>query len=212
MRLFTLITFGVAVFVNAAAAEITVITTDSRGEHISDAVVSFTAPGNRHAAPPGEALMRQRNKDFEPKVLAVATGTSVRFPNEDPVLHHVYSFSPAKSFELDLYSNDTEPTVEFDVAGVVIIGCNIHDEMRGYIYVTSASHFGASDNNGEIRFDGLQAGNYELRIWHPRMASGTDVDVSISLMHDASERLHVALDLTVDHTDQIDAYERGGYE
>lgn len=212
MHIATVITICLAVCINAVAAEITVLTTDSRGEPISDAVVTFSAPGSVHAAPPGGAQMRQRNKDFAPKVLAVAAGTFVHFPNDDPVLHHVYSFSPAKSFELDLYSKDTEPTVEFDVAGVVVVGCNIHDEMRGYIYVTADSHFGTSDENGELRFDRLQAGNYQLRIWHPRIHAGTEAYLNVSLAADANERVRVALDLDVDHSDHVDAYERGGYE
>lgn len=215
MRILTLLAVCVicgGACVNGVAAELTVVTTDDTGEPLSDAVVSFTVPGAKSAAPRDDAHMRQRDKDFVPKVLAVATGTSVRFPNDDPVLHHVYSFSAAKAFELELYSNDVEPRVEFDTAGVVVVGCNIHDEMRGYIYVTSHSHFGTTDNHGETRFERLQAGNYELRIWHPRQAASSEMQVTVALSDDAERRVHVALDLHVDHATHVDPYERGGYE
>lgn len=117
------------------AADVTVMVTDAGGKPVTDAVVAFydskTPAANANAA--GKII--QKNKMFNPKVTVVQTGTSINFPNEDSVRHHVYSFSPAKKFELKLYSGVPTNPVPFDQAGVVTLGCNIHDSMVGYIYV-----------------------------------------------------------------------------
>ena len=83
--------------------------------------------------------------------------------------HHVYSFSPAKRFELPLYVGTPADPVVFDRPGVVTIGCNIHDWMIGYIYVAETPHLGRTGADGQVRLDNLPAGRYVVRVWHPRM-------------------------------------------
>ena len=78
------------------------------------------------------------------------SGTSVAFPNSDNIRHHVYSFSLAKRFELRLYQGTQSAPVVFDSPGVVVLGCNIHDWMVGYIYVTDDSRFAVSDEHGRV--------------------------------------------------------------
>ncbi len=77
--------------------------------------------------------MDQQGHQFVPHLLVVQAGTEVTFPNSDNVSHHVYSFSPTKPFELPLYKGDVYPPVTFEKAGIVVVGCNIHDSMLGYI-------------------------------------------------------------------------------
>ena len=101
------------------------------------------------AAPkPGQAVMDQRNTAFEPGVLVIEAGTAVSFPNSDTVRHQVYSFSPAKAFELPLYSGTPPEPVVFDKPGVVVVGCNIHDWMIGWIVVLDTPHHARSDAAG----------------------------------------------------------------
>lgn len=111
--------------------------------------------------------MDQRNRAFVPGVLVVGVGTSVEFPNNDSVSHQVYSFSAAKRFQLPLYKGEPHPPVTFDRAGLVVLGCNIHDAMVGYIYVTDAPYFGKTEAGGDLRFKGLPAGDYRIAIWSP---------------------------------------------
>jgi len=111
----------------------------------------------------------QVNRQFVPYVKAIAVGTSVSFPNKDNLRHHVYSFSEAKRFELPLYSGVSATPVKFDTPGVVILGCNIHDWMIGYIYVSESPWFAVTDKQGRAMIQGLPEGRYRVRSWHPLM-------------------------------------------
>ena len=194
------------------AAGLAVTATDTAGQALGDAVVILHGAGPVPAGTTQIADMRQRNKSFDPVVLAVRLGTSVRFPNDDPFLHHVYSFSEANSFELDLYSRDQEPQIDFDALGVVTIGCNIHDEMRGYIYVTDAAYFGVSGSDGVVNFVDLPPGSYVLEVWHPRADRDGDALVKILLKKDDNKNVSASLDLSRDRLGKLDLYERGDYE
>lgn len=115
----------------------------------------------------GEAVIDQVDREFVPAISVVRPGTAIRFPNHDDVLHHVYSFSPAKTFELPLYKGvDTDPVI-FDQAGVVTLGCNIHDWMLAWVLVTDAPVVLRTPEGGRIRTE-LPPGPYEVRVWHHR--------------------------------------------
>ncbi len=115
-----------------AVADILVV--DMTGQPVPSAIV-LLADGDRYAAPK-DIIVDQIDKHFEPFVSITAPGSRVRFPNSDDIRHHVYSFSDAKTFELKLYhANDAEP-VEFKRAGLVTLGCNVHDTMKTYGLVT----------------------------------------------------------------------------
>ena len=144
---------------------------DHQGQPVEDAVLSVT-PEARPATPPakpGRESVDQVNREFVPYVKPVVAGTPVYFPNKDDIRHHVYSFSPAKTFELPLYVGTPADPVVFDRPGVVTIGCNIHDWMIGHIYVVETPHFGKTDATGRVRLTNLPAGRYVARLWHPRL-------------------------------------------
>lgn len=120
------------------------------------------------------AAMRQRDKAFVPGTLVIPTGSEVEFPNEDTVRHHVYSFSPAKSFDLKLYAGKPEKPVNFPVSGVVTLGCNIHDNMRAHILVSDQPRQVVSDANGQVLLKDLpDKGTITLQLWHPDMPKDT---------------------------------------
>ena len=151
----------------AVAASLSAELLDEQGRPLPDVVLSLVAQGA--SSQPGTGLMDQRGKQFSPRVLAVRTGTEVSFPNSDDIRHHVYSFSPAKRFELRLYKDTPSAPVLFDQPGVVVLGCNIHDWMVGYIYVTDHPWFAVSDGQGRLVLDGLPAGSYQVTLWHPQL-------------------------------------------
>ncbi len=104
---------------------------------------------------------------FVPFVLPIFAGETVKFPNLDTVKHQVYSFSPAKRFTLNLYGRDETRTVTFDKAGVVALGCNIHDSMIAFVKVSDTGLVAQSDDNGVLVLRDLPAGEVTIRLWHP---------------------------------------------
>ena len=131
-------------------------------------VVAWAIPREPVAAPAAKptAAVEQINKAFVPMVSIVQVGTMVRFPNRDEFRHHVYSFSAAKKFEIKLYAGTPASPIEFDKPGEVVMGCNIHDAMVGYIYVVESPYFGKTGKDGVVRLENLPPGDYEVRAAH----------------------------------------------
>ena len=152
-----------------AAGTIDAVVQDGRGGAVHDAVV-YAIPESRPVPPPKRpAVMEQKNRAFIPHVLAVQTGTSVRFPNNDDVQHHVYSFSPAKPFQLPLYKGSPPNPVTFERPGVVTLGCNIHDQMSAFIVVVDTPFFEKTAANGRTALRDLEPGRYSVHVWAPDM-------------------------------------------
>ena len=166
--------------VQAQTAEIAATVTDDHGLPVADAVV-VAVPADGSARPPAKAGERPRagvvdqvDKEFTPKVTAVLVGTAVTFPNHDDVRHQVYSFSPAKRFELPLYAGVPAGPVVFDKPGVVVLGCNIHDWMVGYIYVSESPYFAKTGKDGKAMIAELPPRTYAVRVWHPRLEAAEE--------------------------------------
>jgi plastocyanin len=158
---------AVAAAPSAVAAPLVVAVLDAAGRPVEDAVVTVLVPGTPARAPHGTvAEIGQRERQFVPRVSAVQVGTSIAFPNHDTVRHHVYSFSPAKTFELKLYVGTPPVPVTFDKAGVVAIGCNIHDKMQAWIAVVETPHAAVTDAAGLARFD-VPSGEHRVRAFRP---------------------------------------------
>jgi len=155
----------------AGAAQISATVTDQDGHPLADAVVvavplQGVAP---HAPSAGREIVDQIDEEFVPRVKAILVGTPVFFPNKDNIRHQVYSFSPAKRFELPLYAGTPAKPVVFDRPGVVVLGCNIHDWMIGYIYVSESPYFAKTGADGKIVLGDLPAQTYRVRAWHARL-------------------------------------------
>ncbi|HEV7768062.1 MAG TPA: methylamine utilization protein [Thermoanaerobaculia bacterium] len=166
MRAFLLVT---ALALPMFAGTIDVRVQNARGGAIRDAVVFALPEGKTLALAQKSAVMDQKNRMFIPHVLPVQTGTAVRFPNSDDIRHHVYSFSPAKSFQLPLYKGTPANPEVFDKSGVVSIGCNIHDQMTAFIVVVDTPYFEKTPASGRVTLRDLAPGRYTLRVWYPDM-------------------------------------------
>ena len=150
------------------AADLSVTVRDKAGRPVRDAVVMLNAAGAPAPRPAGGYSVVQQNLKFDPFVLVVPVGSDVAFPNRDTVRHHVYSFSPAKPFELKLYGSDQAArAVHFDKAGVVALGCNIHDSMVAFIRVVATPFAAKTDAAGRARLRGVPAGANTVTLWHP---------------------------------------------
>jgi plastocyanin len=152
-----------------AAPSITGRVVGADGKGIADAVVFVQSPTDGAKMPNGVvpvATMDQIEKTFVPGLLPIVVGTTVRFPNHDQIHHHVYSFSRTKTFELPLYKGTDAPPVLFDKAGVVKVGCNIHDWMSGIILVLPTPYFAQTDAEGRFTLADLPHGQYSVVAWH----------------------------------------------
>ena len=175
-----LCSFLAAVLIGAASlvhsATVTVQVQDASGKPLTDAVAyleSAQASKALSALKPSNLVeIAQVARQFDPRVSVVPVGTMVSFPNKDAVRHHVYSFSPAKTFELKLYSGTPANPVQFDKAGVAVLGCNIHDNMVAWVVVVDTPYFGRSAKAGPVVLSNVPAGSYRLRAWHPGLAVG----------------------------------------
>lgn len=186
---------GLALPVQAA---LLVKISSQQGAPLADAV-AYAVPLQKPAAkePPREVLIDQINKEFTPRVTVLQAGTSVVFPNKDNIRHHVYSFSPSKVFDLKLYSGTPAKPVLFDKPGVVVLGCNIHDWMLAYVLIVDTPYFGKSGADGSIRLDGMPAGEYELKAWHPNLDGMAPVQkIRISGDKDAPYAFHLNIGQT----------------
>ena len=148
----------------AVAAPLTVSVTDEQGKPLADAVVYVIVKG-LPARAAAAAQIEQRGKQFVPRVTVVQTGTAVRFPNNDSVRHHVYSFSPVRLFDIKLYAGTPSEPVVFDKPGTAVLGCNVHDRMNAWVHVVDTPLFAVTDAEGRATLD-VPAGTHRLRAWH----------------------------------------------
>ena len=151
------------------AAPFTVRVLDASGHPVRDAVVTFY-PSGAAARPPrpgGRFTIAQQNLQFHPFITIVPVGADVSFPNLDPTKHHVYSFSQAKRFELKLFARDQSRTVHFDKAGVVALGCNIHDQMSAFIVITDSAWTARTNAQGMAVFGDAPNAPARITVWHP---------------------------------------------
>jgi len=132
-------------------------------------------PAGSVAKAPAAFVVDQVDQAFTPDLTIIPVGSTVTFPNSDKVSHQVYSFSTAKRFQLPLYRGTPYAPTRFETAGIVTLGCNIHDDMIAYLVVTDATWFGRTDRDGRWSASELPAGEFRVEVWHPRMREKTEV-------------------------------------
>jgi plastocyanin len=200
---------------NLGAAELTVRVTTARAAAVADAVVTITpgpgtsSPVTRPAAQ--TRIIDQKNETFVPYVEIFRPGDSIVFHNADHTRHHVYSFAPARQFEFVLTSGESSAPLQLAHAGVVAVGCNIHDQMI-YAYISDAPWVARSGADGRVVFDTLPAGDFDVRVWHPQLRPGQPDPVQalhIAASSDAKD-LTFSLSLLPDPRTPADR-ERAGY-
>jgi plastocyanin len=163
--LFALAALLIALPLTAASIEVNVTFAD--GTAVPDAIV-YAVPSRVMPMTHTVAAVDQVNRTFVPHVLPVRVGTWVEFPNSDNVMHQVYSLSPAKRFQSPLYVGKPARPIQFDKPGVVAIGCNVHEQMSGFIVVVPTPYFGTAVN-GRLTLNDLGADDYTVHVWHPGM-------------------------------------------
>jgi plastocyanin len=183
---------AVCVWLSAAgpsvAADVNLSFVDVEGADVQDVIATLEVPdGQTVAAPaPIEVEVNQYRQSFDPLVTTVPVNSDVRFRNSDSFAHHVYSFSKAKSFERRQSTSGVTEAITLENPGLIALGCNIHDHMLAYIYVSDTPYYGRSGRDGSVQMQDVPDGSYVLKIWHPRL-KGKAIEKPVNVSGDTVE-------------------------
>ncbi len=180
---------------SAWAADVTLSFVDGEGADVQDVIATLTSPESKGTGVPEpvEAEVNQYRQSFDPLVMTVPVNSDVRFRNSDTFAHHVYSFSKAKAFEHRQPTRGVTDPIKLDSPGLIALGCNIHDHMLAYIYVSDTPFYGLSGKDGVTQMQDVPDGDYLLTIWHPRL-KGKTIEKTITVTGETVE-LRETLDL-----------------
>lgn len=195
------------------AAGLAVEVLDAAGDPVEHAAISLYAEFALDSTPAARTgVIDQQDRQFRPWVSAVTVGDRVVFANSDEITHHVYSFSPTQRFSFRLQSGERHPAMTLDRSGVVVLGCNIHDWMIGYILVSDGSRAATTDGAGMARFTNLPAGRWQVVVWHPGLAESERPESQIvELRSRAKSRLAFHIDSPLDERGPREPLSESGY-
>jgi plastocyanin len=159
---------------DAAAVNGKVMFLTKRGQKpvVSETLVWLDAAGRAPKRPGSSFTMTTRSKAFLPHVLAVPAGSTVAFPNEDPITHNLFSLTPGNTFDLGLYRKGAGKSHKFEAPGVVNVYCNVHPNMSAVVHVMTTPYYGFADANGDYSFD-VPPGKYRVTAWNEQGGSAT---------------------------------------
>jgi len=207
LKQFFLIIAGCVAGFSGYAATLSLQIGDGQGQALEDAVVTLTSESGEPSTarpPPRDHFIDQKDETFIPTVEVMQVGDSVIFRNSDRTRHHVYSFSPLGSFEFVLKPNEVSPPVKLQKVGVIAVGCNIHDFMVNYLFVTDGSWTAKSDAKGVAAIAGLPPGNYIAHFWHPRLRPGAPQPAEKISIAGEQTNATIALPVLPEHHDDAD--------
>lgn len=159
-----------------------------------DRMVVILEGAKLQPGPPVSAVLKQEGSRFDPELIVVPTGSSVQFPNFDPIFHNVFSLSKARKFDLGYYPQGQSRTVKFNTPGVVQVYCHIHANMYAAIVVTDSPWFVKPSADGSFSFSNIPPGRYRLTAWH-KIAGYHKVDVVVPESGGVNVNISVPLDV-----------------
>ncbi|HYM80055.1 MAG TPA: hypothetical protein VEY91_01435 [Candidatus Limnocylindria bacterium] len=158
---------------------------------VGEALIWWEPEGGARRATPVEVQIDTRNRQFVPRTRAIPAGSTVRFPNADPIRHNVFSVSSSNRFDLGLYGTGRGKSQALKQPGLVRVFCNVHRQMAAWVMVLETPHHGAPDAEGRFALEGVPAGAGTLHVWHPRAATWTRA------LRDPGEEITVDLEATL---------------
>ena len=170
-------------------ADVTLTIVDQDNKPVVDAVIILS--DSPVTTPSTIAKMDQIKSEFVPRVLTIQRNQSVIFPNSDDFRHHVYSFSIPKAFEIKLYKGREIPPIKFDAPGVVVLGCNIHDSMIGYIIIADNNFSVKTDKNGQVKIP-AKIGD-DISLWSERLLDGVTEMQHFDITSDTAQTIKLDL-------------------
>lgn len=160
-------------------------------EDMTDAVLYFRPDTQKRHAAPGEFLIYTHHKQFDPSLLVIPVGSTVKFPNQDEILHNVYSTTPGSTFDLGIYGNGGVGQYTFRKPGLVLVHCNVHEGMQANVLVLDTPYIARPKGDGSFDLSGLPSGSGKLMLWHPR--AQRPVSVAVTLPTSDRPVLHIAV-------------------
>jgi len=155
------------------------MTVDGKAPDGFGVVMMWPKKGGYAKRIPKHRVIEQRNKQFAPHVMAVPVGSTVEFPNYDPIFHNVFSVSKTKAFDLGMYKNGESREVKVDKPGIVRLGCNLHASMSAYLIVVDAPAYVSTEPDGSFSFRSLAPGMYRVEAWNERSGEPLETEVEI---------------------------------
>jgi plastocyanin len=181
MKRYLLIAGALALASNLGAATINgkVMFQNKRGQQpvVNETLVWLDCVGKTYKKPPATFTMTTRSKTILPHVVAVPAGSTINFPNEDPIAHNLFSLTPGNTFDVGLYRRGAGKTHKFDTPGTVSVYCNVHPTMSAVVHVMSTPYYGFTDASGNYSFD-VPPGKYRITAWNEQGGSqSADLEV-----------------------------------
>jgi plastocyanin len=213
LRYFLMIALCSGALMESAFGEVRLKIVDQNNKPLPNAVIEYitaTSPSNspsKTVSADQIYVMDQIDKQFAPHVLIIPEDSLVSFPNSDDIRHHVYSFSAAKTFELKLYAGKPKSPIRFNKRGVVVMGCNIHDSMVGYIYVAANKDTVMSNEKGEVLLAHKLPIQTQLQIWHPNSTIGVSNHTSFTIDQAMHNKGEITLTINVSKPEPRDSFE-----
>jgi plastocyanin len=146
---------------------------------IEDSVVYFVPSSGSASVKPGSFTIYTRNKHFDPALLVIPVGSTVKFPNQDEILHNVFSTTSGSSFDLGVYGGGESGEYTFRKPGLVLVHCNVHESMLANILVLNTPYFARPAKDGSFSIPDAAAGPGTLMLWHPRAARPAQLAVNL---------------------------------
>lgn len=160
-----------------------------------DRLVVVLEGGTDRPKPPESVVIEQKNMRFEPDFVVVPVGSTVQFPNSDPIFHNIFSLSKSQPFDLGYYPQGQSRTMKFNRKGIVQVYCHIHANMYAAVVVTSSAWYAKPASDGSFSWTGVPAGHYKLTAWHKIAGMfKTDIDVPESGQVQAGIRIPIDVD------------------
>ncbi|HEX8408839.1 MAG TPA: hypothetical protein VF883_08245 [Thermoanaerobaculia bacterium] len=172
-------TFALAAELSAATVNGKVMFMTKRGQNpvVNETLVWLDPAGKTYKKPAAAFTMTTRSKTFLPHVVAVPAGSTISFPNEDPIAHNLFSLTPGNTFDFGLYRKGAGKTHKFETPGTVNVYCNVHPAMSAVVHVMSTPYYGFADPNGNYSFE-VPAGRYRVTAWNEQGGTATsDLEV-----------------------------------
>lgn len=172
-------TLALAANLGAATVNGKVMFQTKRGQKpvVNETLVWLDPAGKTYRKPASTFTMTTRSKEFLPHVMAVPAGSTISFPNEDPIAHNLFSLTPGNTFDLGLYRRGAGKQHRFNTPGAVNVYCNVHPNMSAVVHVMSTPYYGFTDASGNYSFD-VPPGKYRITAWNEQGGTqSADIEV-----------------------------------